>query len=202
MANRRALSIPFLLALLSVPSLPATAAEPASDWPCQQILVPALSPAQIWAGDPIGGKEGAWRDVAGLEPVLRQAVDGSVDVEAAEEAIDRYAGSLGPDRNAVLTILFAGVFDTLNRQRSEAISAIQRYTRQQRAMLDRIGEELTRMQSLPPRSPEAESLAREISWQRRVLDERRRYQSALCDQPVRMEQRVGRLARAIGAHLD
>lgn len=202
MAHRWLRSIPLLLALLSALPSPATAAEQASDWPCQQILVPTLSPAQIWTGDPIEGKEATWRDIPGLEPVLRQAADRSVAVETAEDAIDRYAASLGPDRNAVLTVLFAGVFDMLNRQRGEAISAIQRYTRQQRAMLDRIGAELTHMQSLPPQSPEAESLTREISWQRRVLDERRRYQSALCDQPVQMEQRVGRLARAIAAHLD
>ena len=188
-------------ALLLVPPA-AVGAERNPDWPCVQILVPTLSPGQIWTGDPIEGKEGAWRDIPGVEPVLKQALDRSVGTEQAEAAIDRFAETLGPDRNAVLTALFAGVFDALNRERGRAIDVIQRYARQQRALLDRIAEGLTRLQTLPPDSPEAAALKDDIAWQRRVLDERRRNQTALCDQPVRLEQRLGQLARTIAAHLD
>ncbi|MCG5238755.1 hypothetical protein ACIU1J_23540 [Azospirillum doebereinerae] len=180
----------------------ATAAGRDPDWPCVQILVPTLSPGQIWAGDPVEGKEGAWRDVPGLEPVLKQALDRSADEDRTEAAIGRFADTLGVQRNEVLTVLFAAVFDTLNRERGEAIAAIQRYARQQHALLDRIDEGLTRLRELPQTSPEAEALAADIAWQRRILDERRRYQSAMCDQPVRLEQRLGRIARAIAAHLD
>lgn len=181
---------------------PAVAAERNPDWPCVQILVPTLSPGQIWPGDAIDGMEEAWQTIPGVEPVVKQALDRSVGIDQAEAAIDRFAEALGPDRNAVLTALFSGVFDGLNRERSEAIAAIQRYTRQQRAMLDRIAEGLNRMQSLPPDSPEAAALKDAIAWQRRIHDERRRYQTAMCDQPVQMEQRLGRLARAIAAHLE
>lgn len=183
-------------------SAPVAAAEGNPDWPCVQVLVPTLSPGQIWTGDPIEGQEGAWRDIPGLEPVLKQALDRSVEIDRAEAAIDGFAETLGPDRNAVLTALFAGVFDALNRDRSKAIGAIQRYARQQQALLDRIAEGLKRLQGLPFQSPEAAALREDIAWQRRIVDERRRNQTALCDQPVQLEQRLGRLARAIAAHLD
>ena len=189
-------------ALLLVPSTGVAAAERNPDWPCIQILVPTLSPGQIWTGDPIEGKEGAWRDIPGIEPVLKQAIDSSTDIERAEAGIERFAGSLGPDRNAVLTALFAGVFDALNGKRGEAIAAVQRYARQQRALLAGIANGLSRLQGLPTDSPEAAALKEDIAWQRRILDERRRYQTTMCDQPVRLEQRLGRLARAIAAHLD
>lgn len=196
----------FFLLSSAAPSVvgPATAAAAGRDpdWPCQQILVPILSPGQIWTGDPIDGKEQAWRDIPALAPVMALATDRSVETERAEEAIDRFADTLGPDRNAVLTALFAGLFDALNRQRGEAIAAIHRYARQQRALLDGIAEKLGRVQALPPGAPEAAALRDDIAWQRRILDDRRRYQGAVCEQPVQLEQRLGRLARAVAARLD
>lgn len=180
------------------------AAERNPDWPCAQILVPTLSPGQIWSGDPIEGMEGTWRDIPGLGPIIARALDPAVEVDQAEEAIGRFADTLDPgtDRNKVLTALFAGVFDGIDRERQQAIDAVQRYARQQHVLLDRIAEGLTRIRELPPQSPEAEALNNEVAMQRRILDERRRYQSAMCDQPVRLEQRLGRLARAIAAHLE
>lgn len=180
----------------------AVAAERDPDWPCVQILVPTLSPGQIWSGPAIDGKQGAWRDIPGLEPVLTRALDRSVEVEQAEAAIDRFAESLGPDRDATLTALFAGLFDALDRERGQAIAAIRRYGQQQRALLDRIDEGMGRLQTLAPDAPEATALKDDIAWRRRILDERRRYQTAICEQPVKLEQRLGRLARAIAAHLD
>jgi len=178
----------------------ATARDP--DWPCAQIQVPTLSPGQIWPGDPIEGKEEDWRDVPGIQPVLKQILDRSADAEREDAAIDRFAEGLGADRNAALTALFAGVFDTLNRQRGETIAAIHRYTHQQRTLLDSIDKALTELQKLPADAPAASALKDDIAWRRRILDERRRYQSALCDQPVQLEQKLGRLARSIAAHLD
>ncbi|WP_246337678.1 hypothetical protein [Azospirillum oleiclasticum] len=185
---------------LAVPA--AAAADQDPDWPCVQILVPTLSPGQIWAGDPIEGMEPVWRDLPVLQPVLQRVTERFSDPEKDEEAIERFAGTLGADRNTVLTALFAAVFDRLNRERGEAIEAVRRYARGQRAMLDRIAEGLGRVDRLAPDSPEAAALREEIAWQRRILDERRRYLGAVCDQPVRLEQKLGRLARAIAAHLD
>lgn len=197
------LAIPIILVAglaLAAPAVAASGQDP--DWPCVQVLVPTLSPGQIWSGDPIGEAEPAWRDLPAIQPVIRQVTTRFSDPEKDEEAIDRFAGTLGADRNAVLTALFAGVFDTLNRERGEAIEAVRRYARGQRAMLDRIAEGLGRIDTLPPDAPEAAALREDIAWQRRILDERRRYLTAVCDQPVLLERKLGRLARAIAAHLD
>lgn len=191
-----------LLGLLVLLSGPVAAAERNPDWPCVQILVPTLEAGQIWAGDPIAGKEGAWRDLPAVAPLVRMALDRSVDVEKVEEEIERFAATLGADRNAVLTALFAGIFDGINRERGETIAAIQRYARQQRAMLDRVAGDLARLESLPPQSTEAGAVRERIDWTRRILDDRRRYQTAVCEQPVQLEQRLGRLARAIATHQE
>lgn len=199
MPHRSALLVALSLVLAPVAGI---AAERDPDWPCAQILVPTLSPEQIWAGDPIEGKAEDWRDIPGVQPVLKQILDRRIEPDQEQAAIDRFADGLGPDRNTVLTALFAGAFDTLNRERGEAIAAVRRYAHQQRELLDSIDKALTRLQELPADAPEAAALKEEIAWRRRILDERRRYQSALCDQPVQLEQKAGRIARDIAARLD
>ncbi|WP_188262281.1 hypothetical protein [Azospirillum tabaci] len=194
-------------ALLTLASVPAGAAGSDPDWPCVQILVPALSAGQIWPGDPIEGKEGDWRDIPGTEPVLKQILNRRLDPEQEQAAIDRFADQLEAngattDRNAALTALFAGAFDALNQERSQAIAAIRRYAHQQRTLLDSIDAALTRLQALPADSPEAAALREDIAWRRRILDERRRNQTALCEQPVQLEQKAGRIARNIAARLE
>ncbi|OYD82136.1 hypothetical protein [Azospirillum brasilense] len=194
-------------ALLTLASVPAGAAGSDPDWPCVQILVPALSSGQIWPGDPIEGKEGDWRDIPGTEPVLKQILNRRLDPEQEQAAIDRFADQLEAngattDRNAALTALFAGAFDALNQERSQAIAAIRRYAHQQRTLLDSIDAALTRLQALPADSPEAAALREDITWRRRILDERRRNQTALCEQPVQLEQKAGRIARNIAARLE
>ncbi|MBK4722254.1 hypothetical protein JJL56_25715 [Azospirillum sp. YIM DDC1] len=194
-------------ALLTLVSVPAGAAGGDPDWPCVQILVPTLSSGQIWPGDPIEGREGDWRDIPGTEAVLKQLLDRRLDPEQEQAAIDRFADQLeangaAADRNMALTALFAGAFDALNQERRQAISAIKRYAHQQRVLLDSIDAALTRLQALPADASEATALREEIAWRRRILDERRRNQTALCEQPVQFEQKAGRIARDIAARLD
>ncbi|MDQ2104116.1 hypothetical protein [Azospirillum isscasi] len=194
-------------AFLTLASVPAGAAGSDPEWPCVQVLVPTLSSGQIWPGDPIEGKEGDWRDIPGTEPVLKRILDRRLDPEQEQAAIDRFAdqwdgAGSGFDRNAALTALFAGAFDALNRERGQAISAIRRYAHQQRELLDSIDKALTRLNGLSADAPEAAALKEDIAWRRRILDERRRNQSALCDQPVQLEQKAGRIARDIAARLD
>ena len=195
------------LILGSVPAGAAGGGDP--DWPCVQILVPALSSGQIWPGEPIEGREGDWRDIPGVEPVLKQVLNRRLDPEQEQAVIDRFADQLeangtktGADRNAALTALFAGAFDALNQERGQAIAAIRRYAHQQRDLLDSIDKALTRLNGLPPDAAEAAVLREDIAWRRRILDERRRHQTALCDQPVQLERKAGRIARVIAARLD
>ena len=206
MRHHSALVAAFLI-LGAVPAGAAGGGDP--DWPCVQVLGPALSAGQIWPGEPIEGREGDWRDIPGVEPVLKQVLNRRLDPEQEQAVIDRFADQLeasgtktGADRNAALTALFAGAFDALNQERGQAIAAIRRYAHQQRDLLDSIDKALTRLNGLPADAPEAAVLREDIAWRRRILDERRRHQTALCDQPVQLERKAGRIARVIAARLD
>jgi hypothetical protein len=65
-----------------------------------------------------------------------------------------------------------------------------------------IAATLKDMDGASKESPEAVRLADSLALRRRVLDDRRRMLSAICDQPVEAERRLGELARIITAHLD
>jgi hypothetical protein len=178
----------------------SASAQPAKDpdWPCVQVLVPNLSPGQIWAGPPIEPPP-PWRE----EPLaVRAARDLTRGGAEPDDRLDRLAAEAGPRRDEVLTLTFAGVFETLDAERAEAIASIKRYARQQTALSQRIAEILRKMETLPAGAPERDALAADLAMNRRVFDERRRFLGAVCDQPIAVEQRLGRIARAIAARME
>ncbi|HSK40069.1 MAG TPA: hypothetical protein VK943_09910 [Arenibaculum sp.] len=193
-----AIAVAAALMALAAPAI--SMAQPAKDpdWPCIQVLVPNLSPGQIWAGPPIEPPP-PWRD----DPLAaRAARDLARTTEPPDDRLDQLAAEAGQQRDRILTLTFAGVFETLDAERTDAIASIKRYARQQRALSQRIADILMEMEALPAGDPRRDTLAADLAISRRILDDRRRSISAVCDQPIRIEQRLGTIARAIAARMD
>lgn len=187
-------------ALMVLASPVISAAQPAKDpdWPCVQVLVPGLSPGQVWAGPPIEPPP-PWRE----DPLAAQAArDLARATLPPDDRLDRLAAEAGPERDRVLTLTFAGVFEMLDAERNEAIASIKRYARQQRALSQRIAGILREMEALSTDDPRHDTLAADLAISRRILDDRRRSVTAVCEQPIRIEQHLGRVARAIAARMD
>lgn len=178
------------------------------DWPCEQVLVPEVSAAVVWAGPPVDEVAQSWRSVPRVEEVVARVTAPTSDPEAAEAAIAAFAASLDPaGRNAMLTALFAGVLETLNGERSMMIDGIKRYSRDQARRAEALGEKLDDMVRLEQDSSDAaraelEALTKTLEIEQRVFDEREKSIEFLCTRPVAVEQRLGLLAREIAAHLD
>lgn len=184
--------------LLLLPAIASAQPARAPDWPCVQVLVPDLSPGQIWAGPPIEPLP-PWRD----DPLASRAVqDLAREATEPEERLDRLVDEAGPRRDEVLTLTFAGVFETLDAERAAAIASIRRYAHGQTALSRRIADILGEMEALPAGDPRRDALVDELAMDRRILDERRRSLGAVCDQPVTVERRLGGLARAIAARME
>jgi hypothetical protein len=107
-------------------------------------------------------------------------------------------------------MLFAGVLDTINRERSEIISGIKRFARRQRALSGEIAEVNAALRELEREegggaAEERAARRREIEerrdWSVRIFDEREGSLTYLCEQPVLLDQRAFALARGIAAHL-
>ncbi|WP_042695913.1 hypothetical protein [Azospirillum sp. B506] len=176
------------------------------DWPCQQILVPALSPASVWDGPSIDGLTDDWQRDPTVATLVRRAADESVDPATLEPQVEALAGparqGAEQDRDRKLTLVFAGTFQTLDGQRSAAIASIERYAQRQRALRDRIAAALRDLDAASGDAARAQEIKNAIAWDRRILDDRRRAQTAVCEQPARIEQRLGQIARMLSALLS
>ena len=174
-------------------------------WPCVQRKVPHLSVGQMWSGPTISDQDlKDWRkndDVSALAPAL--AVRRTSE-EDAKTLIAELAEDLGPDRNRTLTLLFAGTFSLIERERSEIISGIGRYARTQTALSQAIEEsqnKLTDLQSIEnpdyATQDQIEELEDKILWDTRIFKDRQQSLTFVCETPVILERRAFALARAI-----
>jgi len=204
---RRPAVIPTLVGLLAM--LPPAAVfaqrpKPDSDWPCRQILVEKISLPAVWSGPSIEGAN--WRADPAMADRVAQLAARRMPIEAAERAIEDFAKSKGPDKTAALTALFAGLFETLNRERTQVIEGLVRFGHKQKELAAKIRSENAAIQAeanLPnPDATGATPAAETLEWDLRVFDERRQSLTYACETPTLIEQRLFGLARAIQQNLD
>ncbi|PNG24600.1 hypothetical protein [Methylocella silvestris] len=183
------------------------AAPPANkDWPCKQILVEQISLPAVWSGPPIDSAQ--WREDSAIAGLVAEIAARKTAIEAAEKTIEGFAAAAGPDKNARLTALFAGAFETLNRERSEVIEGLMRFSRKQKALASKIRAENATIQNAPgasrPEQPEpADNPAVEkLQWDIRLFDEGRQSLTYACEAPTLIEQRLFALARSIQNAMD
>lgn len=198
-----ALSGVLLAAALAGEAVAATT----EDWPCVQPRVAELSPGQMWAGRPLDAADlGNWRDDPAVAALVPKLAARRTSLEEAAAAIQRFAESAGPDKDKRLTLLFAGVFERLNAERSRIVAGIERYARKQKALADRIRETEAALRARqastsPPQRPSPE-LEERFQWDTRIYDERAQALTYVCESPVILEQRAFALAREIQNHLE
>ncbi len=196
---------------LSLAASLTDAAAPAPqdpDWPCEQALVPEIPAAVVWAGPLVDGLSSAWETVPDVSRLVQRITSPVYDQGSAEQEIAAFASMQEPrQKDEMLTLLFAGVLDTLNRDRSRMLQGILRYSRGQSARAMRLGEDLDEIVRLEEATTsdsrlKLEALRTGVLLEQRIFDEREGSIQFLCSRPVAIEQRLGFLARTIAAHLD
>lgn len=169
--------------------------------PCIQPLVPEMSYRLLWAGAPLEPHFETWdRDRQRAEMVARVAPLTTSDEQARARLVE-YLKAHAPVDEMEQARVFAGIFLTLNTQRSDAISAAKRYKRGQQAALSAIADRLRRLDralKAEPRDEQAiNDLRSDLHWMRRAFDARRTALEAVCAQPTLIEQRMGDLLRVL-----
>lgn len=175
------------------------------DWPCRQILVESISLPAIWQGPPIDHVD--WRKNPAIMDLVNKLAIRRLPIEEAERAIQDFAGGFGPSREAekktALIILFAGLFETLNNERSQVIAGLVRFGRKQKDLAEKIRTENAAIHAPPQaETPSAAASAQRLEWDLRVFDERRQSLTYVCESPTLIEQRLFALARIIQQNLD
>ena len=196
-------SLAMTAALVLLCAVPASAADKRfPDWPCKQVKVPELSLASVWSGESIDAGGAAWKQDPKLLDLVPLLAARRTEIEAAEAAIARYAAELpAAERKPALLTLFAALFDTLNTQRAEVMNGIERFSRKQKALAEKVRGDTRAMQEARDKSDadqvKLDAQANSIEWDLRVFDDRQKSLSAVCEAPVLIEQRLGALGKAI-----
>jgi hypothetical protein len=185
----------------------ALAADPRfPDWPCNQVKVPEISVAAVWAGPAIDDVGNAWEEDAAIRDLVARLAARRTPLEQAQKAIADVITGTEPERQKKAKLLFAGLFKTLNRERSDVMRGLERYFRKQREFSEQIRSTIVQLHELQDR-PDADQsrvdeLANRVEWDTRVFEERRKTITFVCEVPVAIEQRLFALARAIQQSLE
>ena len=176
------------------------------DWPCQQILVERISVAAVWSGPPIDNVP--WQKDAAVATLVVQLAARRTQLNDAEHLIEEFAQTQGANKASGLIAVFAGLFETLNEERTQVIDGLLRFGAKQRELAARIraGSAPTRRNGTIPAQSSAEQVsdlsAQQLEWDMRVFDERRQSLVFVCESPTLIEQRLFVLARAIQRNLQ
>ena len=185
----------------------ALAAPPVRDpdWPCQSVKVPELSLAAIWNGPALDPYLDTWTKDADAAALAQRLAQRRVPLDEAEQDIKQFAAQAGAEKQQRLLDLMAGLFSTMDGERSSVIAGLSRFGRRQKEL----GSELRgTMESLRqeqdnPDTDQAKvaQLTEHVQWGTRVFGQRQTSVRYACDVPNLIEQRLGALARAIQSAL-
>jgi hypothetical protein len=196
-----------LVAIAASTTMPCAAADPRyPDWPCAQAKVPDISLAAVWAGPPLGDAEAKWKDDEKISALVEKAAARRTPLDEAQKAITDYLAAPGTDKVAAGKLLFAGLFERLNAERSSVMSGLERVTRKQREAADKIRGDTVALQALqdttPPDQPKIDALGNQLVWETRIFEDRRRVVKFVCDVPTTLDQRLFALGRTIQQEIE
>ncbi len=184
----------------------AHAADPRyPDWPCTQAKVPEISIAAVWAGPPLDDVSGKWKNDAKVSALVAKLAARRTPLEEAQKAITEYLSGAA-DKTGSGKLLFAGLFDSLNAQRSQVLNGLERVTRKQREAADKIRADTIALQALqgatPPDQTKIDELGNQLVWQTRIFEDRRNVIKFVCEVPTAIDQRLFALGRTIQQEIE
>jgi len=176
------------------------------DWPCRQIMVGHLSVAAVWSGPPIEAV--AWQKDQAVADLVAKLAARRTPLEDAERMIEEFARTRGTEKGKSLVALFAGLFETLDNERTQVIEGLLRFGAKQKELAEKIRAEnaLPREGSgkAPPDAAgqDAKNVTQELDWDLRIFEERRQSLTYVCETPTLIEQRLFALAKIIQHNLE
>ena len=189
------------------PAGPCLAADPRyPDWPCAQAKVPDVSLAAVWAGPPLDDVADKWKTDAKVSALLPRLAARRTSLDEAQKAITEFLEGSAAEKTEKGKLLFAGLFDTLNAQRSSVMGGLERVTRKQREAADKIRADTLALHALqdavPPNPSRIEELGNQLVWETRIFEDRRRVIKFVCEVPTAIDQRLFALGRAIQQEME
>lgn len=193
------------LAFCAIASASTAATRRDPEWPCQQIKVPTISAAAVWSGPSLEGLK-PWREDQDVADLVERLAARRTSLEEAQKLIDGFSDKAGPEKRARLVLVFAGVFEELNKQREEVIGGLARVAHRQTQSADQIRAEnhdFLDLRDKPDNDPnKLKELGDKLDWDTRIFEDRNRSISFACEVPVLIEQRLFAIARMIEGKME
>jgi hypothetical protein len=176
------------------------------DWPCTQVKVPEVSLAAVWAGPPLDDAETKWKDDARVSALVAKLAARKTPLDEAEKSVKEFLAGSAADKTANAKLLFAGLFDTLNAQRSSVMGGLERVTRKQREAADKIRADTLELQALQGATArddtKVDALSNQLIWETRIFEDRRKVVRFVCEVPTTIDQRLFALGRVIQQEME
>ena len=195
------------IVLMAASAAPALGADPRyPDWPCPQAKVPEISIAAVWSGPAIDDVGTSWKDDAKIAELVAKLAARRIPLEQAQKDISDFLTGTAEEKTRKGKLLFAGLFDTLNAQRTSVMNGLERVMRKQREAVEKVRGDtiaLQEMQSSATRDEaKIEELGNQLNWETRIFEDRRRVMKFVCEVPTAIDQRLFALAREIQQHME
>jgi hypothetical protein len=192
----------FTIAVLCAGSRVADAADPRyPDWPCVQAKVPDISIAAVWDGPSIDEAQNAWQNDPTIKSLVARLAARRISIEEAQKSVMEFLAGAGTAKADKGVLLFAGLFETLNHQRTDVMNGLERLQRSQRELADRIKSDVSALHELQDKSQpdqaKLDELGNRIEWSTRIFEDRRKSVRYACEVPVIIERRLFALGRTI-----
>lgn len=204
MRSRAVLAGIVLMAASAAPALGAYPRYP--DWPCPQAKVPEISIAAVWSGPAIDDVGTNWKDDAKIAELVAKLAARRIPLEQAQKDISDFLTGTAEEKTRKGKLLFAGLFDTLNAQRTSVMNGLERVMRKQREAVEKVRGDtiaLQEMQSSATRDEaKIEELGNQLNWETRIFEDRRRVMKFVCEVPTAIDQRLFALAREIQQDME
>jgi acyl-homoserine lactone acylase PvdQ len=190
-----------------VAARPALAADPRyPDWPCAQAKVPEISLAAVWDGPSLDEAAAKWKDDAKVSALVPRLAARRTPLDEAEKMVTEFLQETAIGKSETGKLLFAGLFDTLNAQRSSVMNGLERVTRKQREAAEKIRDDTLALQALQdaatPDQAKVEELGNQLVWETRIFEDRRRVIKFVCEVPTAIDQRLFALGRVVRQEME
>ncbi|NPU11659.1 hypothetical protein HL667_29255 [Bradyrhizobium sp. 83012] len=185
----------------------AHAADPRyPDWPCPQAKVPEISIAAVWAGPPIDDVGTSWKDDAKIAELVAKLAARRIPLEQAQKDVADFLTGTAEEKTRKGKLLFAGLFDTLNAQRTSVMNGLERVMRKQREAVDKVRGDTIALQEMHSSASQdqakIEEMTNQLNWETRIFEDRRRVMKFVCEVPTAIDQRLFALAREIQQDME
>ena len=176
------------------------------DWPCAQGKVSEISLAAVWNGPALDDATSKWRDNPRISPLVARLAARRTPLDQAEKEIVGFLQEAPSEKAERGKLLFAGLFETLNAERTTVMNGLERTTRKQREAAEKVRSDTVVLQSLQDQQAKDQAkideLSNQLIWETRIFEDRRRVIKFVCEVPTAIDQRLFALARVIQQEME